>query len=41
MTDGIEFAEFFDVDVDELAGMGALIAALRLSRLQGREPIEA
>ena len=34
-------AELFDVDVDQFAGMLALIAADRLGRFQRREPVEA
>ena len=41
MTDPIELAELLDVDVDDLAGRGAFIAADRLGRLERRQPIEA
>jgi hypothetical protein len=41
MADLIELAEFFDVDVDELARPFTLIATDRPSRLEGCEPIEA
>ena len=34
MADSVETAELFDVDVDDLAGLLALIAADRLGRLQ-------
>jgi hypothetical protein len=33
-------AQFLDVDVDQLAGSGALVAADRLRRLEAREPAE-
>ena len=41
MTDPSEFAELLDVDVDELARMGALIASHRLGGLESRKPVEA
>ena len=41
MADAFEAAELLDVDVDQLAGMLALVTAHRLGRLQGGEPIEA
>jgi len=41
VTDLFETAELFDVDVDDFAGMFALIAARRLGRLQRCEPVEA
>jgi hypothetical protein len=34
VADLIEFTEFFDVNVDQLAGMLALVAPQRLGRLQ-------
>ena len=40
MADPAEFAELFDVDVDEFAGMLALIAANRFGRLQRSEPVQ-
>lgn len=39
-TDAIEFAEFFDVDVDQFTGMFALVAAHRFGRFQRREPVK-
>ena len=36
MADLVELAELFDVDVDQLAGLLALIASHRLGRLQAR-----
>jgi hypothetical protein len=36
----LNFAELFDVDVDQLAGMLALVASHRLGRLKRAEPIE-
>ena len=41
VADPIELAEFLDVDMDDLAGRGAFIAADRLGRLERRQPIEA
>ena len=41
MADALEAAELLDVDVDQLAGMLALVAAHRLGRLQGGEAVEA
>ena len=41
VTDPIELAELLDVDVDDLAGRGAFIAADRLGRLESGKPIEA
>ncbi len=41
VADLSELAELFNVDVDQFAGMLALIATDRLSRLQRREPVEA
>ena len=41
MSDLLEAAKFFDVEVDHLAGMGALIPANRLRRLQRLQRIEA
>ena len=41
VADALEFAELFDVDVDQFAGIFALIAAHRFGRLQSREPVEA
>ena len=41
MADSIEFAELFDVDMDEFAGMFALIAPHRLSRFQITHPIQS
>jgi hypothetical protein len=38
---GTDPAQFLDVDVDQLAGAGALITADRLRRLQAGEPAEA
>jgi hypothetical protein len=39
MTDPIELAQLFDVDVDDLAWGGPLITAHRLSRLQRRQAL--
>jgi hypothetical protein len=36
-----ELAELLDVDMDDLAWSGALIAADRLGRLERRQPVEA
>ena len=41
VADALEAAELLDVDVDQLAGLLALVAAHRLGRLQGAEPVEA
>jgi hypothetical protein len=41
MADLIEFATFFDIEVDEFARLLALIAAHRLGRFERTEPIEA
>ena len=41
VADPIELAELFDVDVDDLAGGGAFVAADRLGRLESGKPIEA
>lgn len=41
MADALEAAELLDVDVDQLAGMLALVTADRLGRLQGGDAIEA
>src|SRR5258707_2861730 len=41
MADLVEFAELFDVDVDHLAGLLALVAARRLGRFQGAQLVEA
>ncbi len=41
MADSVEFAELFDVDVDELAGMLALVAAHRLGGLESAELVQA
>ena len=40
VADAIDSAEFFDIDVDEFAGVFALIAAHRLGRLQGAQLVE-
>src|SRR5262249_59765561 len=40
MADLVESAEFLDVDVDEFAGVFALVAAWRLGRFQGAQSIE-
>ena len=40
MADAVEPAEFFDVDVDQLAGLLALVTAHRLRRFQRCQPIE-
>ena len=40
MTNGANFAELFDVDVDELAGMLALVATNRLGWLECLQAIE-
>src|SRR6202161_1313346 len=39
VTDAIELAELFDVDVDDLAGSCAFVAADRLRRPQGGKPL--
>src|SRR5882757_1871613 len=41
MADLLETTELFDVDVDDLAGCGALIAAYRLSRFQVAYPVQS
>ncbi len=41
MSDLLEAAEFFDVEVNHLAGMGALVSANRLRRLQRLQRVEA
>ena len=41
VADAIELAELLDVDVDDLAGRCALVAADRLGRLERRKPVEA
>ena len=41
MADLIEFAELFDVDMKEIAGRLAFIAAHRLWRVQGLELVES
>ena len=41
MSDLLEAAEFFDVEVDHLAGMGAFVPADRLRRLQRFQRVEA
>ena len=41
MADLVELAELFDVDVDQLAGPLALVAAGWFGRLQGAQPVEA
>ena len=41
MADPVELAELFDVDVDQFAGMFALIAPHRLGRLQIAYPVQA
>jgi len=40
VTYPIDFAELFDIDMDELAWTVTLIAAHRLEGLQGREPVQ-
>ena len=40
VTDPIELAQLLDVDVDDLAWGGALVAADRLGRLERRQPVE-
>ena len=39
VADALETAELFDVDVDHLAGLLALVAAHRLGRLQVAYPV--
>src|SRR5438067_5941392 len=39
VADPVETTELFDIDVDHLAGRGALIAARRLGRLQVADPV--
>ena len=41
MADPLELAELFDVDVDHLAGVLALVAAEWLGRFQGAQLVEA
>jgi len=41
VADPIELTELFDVDVDELAGLIALVTARWFGRLEGAQPIEA
>ena len=41
MSDLLEAAEFFDVEVDHLAGMSALAPAHRLGRLQRLQQVKA
>src|SRR5262249_9333765 len=41
MADTLETAEFFDVDVDHLAGRGSFVAAHRLDRLQVTHPVQS
>ena len=41
MTNPIEPAEFFDADVDDLVGSGALVATDRLGGLERGKPVEA
>jgi hypothetical protein len=41
MSDLLEAAEPFDVEMDDLAGMGAFVAARRFGWLQGRRRVEA
>ena len=41
MAGSLEAAELLDIDVDQLAGMLALVAADRFGRLQGSDAIEA
>ena len=41
VADPVEAAELLDVEVDQLAGVVALVAADRLGRLQSGEAIEA
>ena len=38
MPDGADFAEFFDIEVDEFARLLAFVAPNRFSRLQGTQP---
>src|ERR1700760_3636222 len=40
MAGSVETAELFDVDVDDLAGRGALVTGTRRLRLQRREQTE-
>lgn len=40
VTDPVEAAELFDVDVDHLAGPGPLVATHRRNRLKGADPVE-
>jgi hypothetical protein len=41
VADAIELAELLDVDVDDLAGSCAFVAADRLGRLESGKPTEA
>jgi hypothetical protein len=41
MSDFVEAAEFLDVEMDHLAGMGALVTAHRLGRLERLQGVEA
>ncbi len=41
MADTLEAAELLDVDVDQLAGMLAFVAAHRLGRFQGLDTVQA
>ena len=41
MAGPLEAAELLDVDVDQFAGLLALVAAHRLGRLEGREAVQA
>jgi hypothetical protein len=41
MADGVEAAEFFDIDVDDLAGCFALVTWPGLLRLEARKQTEA
>ena len=41
MADLVELAELFDVDVDQLAGMLALVTSHRLGRLKRAQSVEA
>src|SRR5271156_4189133 len=41
VTDAIELAQLLDVDMDDLARVGSLIAADRLGWLKRQQPVEA
>ena len=41
MADPVEFAELFDVDMDQLAGVFTLVAPDRFGRLQVAQLVEA